>query len=569
MPPLLTSLATRLTLQDAFTQRGIARIAPVAAFHLAAFAIMLWSELGLFDMAVFALSWGLVNCFWLVLLRRPALSAALSLVIFVVLIAVSRFKFDVLWMTLSFIDVMIIDTDTFAFLVMMFPKVRAAAIAAMVLFIPVAVILWRLDPFRIRRWRAALAGAACLVGITGLSVAYPVSPGAAFGDENYVSHFARTGVEAVAAYVEQGFLESDVTVVDRLRTEATCQPAGKRPHIILVHDESSFDLRQVNGARVPPGYGPHFRSFDGKARKFLVEGAGGPSWFTEYNVLSGLSSRSYGRFQFFVTRIAAGRVARGLPNSLKRCGYQTHALYPAYGGFLGAGSYYKGVGVENFVDGKTLGGRVFEPDRFYFDAATRLIERERERGPMFLYVYLTANHFTWDYSFHPELTPEGWRDPGNAIPEVNEFLRRQAMSERDYADFLARLKRDFPGEEFLIVRYGDHQPDFAKLIIDPVADVMEVGRRLMSFDPRYFMTYYAVDAVNFRPAALGSALDLLDAPYLPLIIQEAAGLPLDPSFAEQKKILARCGGLFYGCANGAEARRFNRMLIDAGLIKGL
>ena len=569
MPPLLTSLATRLTLQDAFTQRGIARIAPVAAFHLAAFAIMLWSELGLFDMAVFALSWGLVNCFWLVLLRRPALSAALSLVIFVVLIAVSRFKFDVLWMTLSFIDVMIIDTDTFAFLVMMFPKVRAAAIAAMVLFIPVAVILWRLDPFRIRRWRAALAGAACLVGITGLSVAYPVSPGAAFGDENYVSHFARTGVEAVAAYVEQGFLESDVTVVDRLRTEATCQPAGKRPHIILVHDESSFDLRQVNGARVPPGYGPHFRSFDGKARKFLVEGAGGPSWFTEYNVLSGLSSRSYGRFQFFVTRIAAGRVARGLPNSLKRCGYQTHALYPAYGGFLGAGSYYKGVGVENFVDGKTLGGRVFEPDRFYFDAATRLIERERERGPMFLYVYLTANHFTWDYSFHPELTPEGWRDPGNAIPEVNEFLRRQAMSECDYADFLARLKRDFPGEEFLIVRYGDHQPDFAKLIIDPVADVMEVGRRLMSFDPRYFMTYYAVDAVNFRPAALGSALDLLDAPYLPLIIQEAAGLPLDPSFAEQKKILARCGGLFYGCANGAEARRFNRMLIDAGLIKGL
>ena len=52
-------------------------------------------------------------------------------------------------------------------------------------------------------------------------------------------------------------------------------------------------------------------------------------------------------------------------------------------------------------------------------------------------------------------------------------------------------------------------------------------------------------------------------------MQEAAGLPLDPSFAEQKKILQRCNGLFYGCANGAEASRFNRMLIDAGLIKNL
>jgi hypothetical protein len=56
---------------------------------------------------------------------------------------------------------------------------------------------------------------------------------------------------------------------------------------------------------------------------------------------------------------------------------------------------------------------------------------------------------------------------------------------------------------------------------------------------------------------------------LPLLVQEAAGVPLDPSFSEQKKILKRCHGLFYRCAGGAEARRFNRLLIDAGLIKGL
>src|SRR5262249_7417700 len=234
-----------------------------------------------------------------------------------------------------------------------------------------------------------------------------------------------------------------------------------------------------------------------------------------------------------------------------------------------SGTYYKGVGVASFVDGKGLGSRVFEPDRFYFEAAARTIARERARGPLFLYVYLTANHFTWDYPFRADLTPAGCREPGNAMPEVNENLRRQAMSEGDYSDFLARLDRDFPGEQFLIVRYGDHQPDFAKLLIDPAINVTELGRRLMTFDPRYFMTYYAIDTVNFWPAALGSALDVLDAPYLPLVVQEAAGLPLDPSFSEQKKILARCNGLFYGCAGGAEAGRFTPMLIDAGLIRGL
>ena len=91
----------------------------------------------------------------------------------------------------------------------------------------------------------------------------------------------------------------------------------------------------------------------------------------------------------------------------------------------------------------------------------------------------------------------------------------------------------------------------------------------MNYDPRYFTTYYAIDAVNFTPIDVASAVDTLEAAYLPLIVLEAAGLPLDPSFAEQKKILRRCNGLFYACAGGAEARRFNRTLIDAGLIKNL
>jgi hypothetical protein len=33
--------------------------------------------------------------------------------------------------------------------------------------------------------------------------------------------------------------------------------------------------------------------------------------------------------------------------------------------------------------------------------------------------------------------------------------------------------------------------------------------------------------------------------------------------------MLRCRGVFYGCKNGAESRRLNRLLIDAGLIRGL
>ena len=294
------------------------------------------------------------------------------------------------------------------------------------------------------------------------------------------------------------------------------------------------------GIKVPNGYGAHFLSFDGKERNFVVEGAGGPSWYTEYNVLEGLSARSFGRFAYFVTRIAAGRVHRGLPAALRRCGYRTFSLYPALGAFMSARSFQTTTGVQNFFDQHDLGTREIEPDSFFFDAAATMIEQEHERSPMFIFVYLAANHFPWDYRYRPDRMPQ-WKDLGN-VPPVDEYLRRQAMSAKDYSDFLARLKREFPDDSFLLVRFGDHQPDFAVSLIDPTLDDNAIARRLMAYDPRYFTTYYAIDAINFTPVDVSSALDTLEGPYLPLVVQEAAGLPLDPSFAEQKKILIRCNG---------------------------
>src|ERR1022692_1064747 len=101
--------------------RGRFDIASLAALHLAALAVMAASEFELVPRLAFILTWSLLNFFWFALLRRPVLSAALSLALIVALIEISRFKFRTLFMTASFIDVMIIDSDTFAFLWMIFP----------------------------------------------------------------------------------------------------------------------------------------------------------------------------------------------------------------------------------------------------------------------------------------------------------------------------------------------------------------------------------------------------------------------------------------------------------------
>src|SRR5260221_166823 len=388
-PPRAMALAVldlkaRLASAD---RRHAGRFALLVAIHLAAFGIWLWSEDEPSAQAAFVLTWAALNFFWLVVLRRPLTSAALSLVLIVILIALSQFKHGTLLMTATFVDVML---------------------------------------------------------------------------------------------------------------------------IVMVFDESSFDVTMMPNIKVAANYRERFRSSDGQTRAFVVEGAGGPSWYTEYNVLTGLSVRSYGRFAESVTRLAAGRVKRGLPYALRECGYSTYSLYSWFGAFAGARGFQTSTGIEHFLDAKQLHVGPADTDIFFYDQAARVIAQDRGQGPVFAFVYLAANHFPWNYHYRPDLLPH-WVNPGNPFA-IDEYLRRQEMSARDYAQFKERLGREFPDQQFLLVRFGDHQPLFAKRFIDPTLDQAEVAARILQRDPRYFTTYYAAEGVNFRPVDLSSALDTLDAP---------------------------------------------------------
>lgn len=544
-------------------------IAVTGALHLFALIRIGQTEIGSFGQGLALLTWILLNCVLLLLLRRAALAAAISLGLIELLILVSQFKFKITWMTATFLDVLVIDPDSLTFLLSVMPGLRIVSILAALVGVVLLVVLWKLDRTRIPRLPTALAGAASLAAIIGLSNAIPEQPHEPFQGVNHVSNFTRSTVVSLSELSDSGWLDFDRAVASRIKAlpaDDECTPEGKRPHIIMVLDESSFDIRSAPGVKVPAGYGRHFASADGKSRTLITEAAGGPTWYTEYNVLTGLSTRSFGRMSFYVTRLAAGRIKRGLPQALRRCGYKTFTLYPAYGAFLSARRFQKSAGIDRLIDAREMGAGDVEPDSFYFDKAVRLIGRERGDDPLFLFVYTAANHFPWDTRYRPELTP-GWK-PLNADAETDEYVRRQGISARDYTAFVAKLKRDYPDEAFLIVRFGDHPPAIAPRLLEPEMSDEQIAQGIMARDPRFFSAYYAIDAINFTPVNLSSALEALDAPYLPLVIQEAAGLPLDSTFAEQKRILQRCEGMFYPCKDGAEARRFNRLLVDSGVITG-
>ncbi len=354
-----------------------------AGLHLFVLIRIVQTEVGLFGQSLFFLIWMLLNCTMLLLVRRAALAAAISLGLVELLILVSQFKFKITWMTASFLDVMVIDPDSLTFLLSVMPGLRLATGAAVIAGIVVIVALWRLDRTRIPRLFAAPVAAAALAAVIVLSNAVPEQPHEPFQGVNHVSNFARSTVVSLSELSDSGWLDFDRAVASRMKVlpaDDECKPEGKRPHIIMVLDESSFDIRSAPDVKVPDDYGRHFASADGKSRTLITEAAGGPTWYTEYNVLTGLSTRSFGRMSFYVTRLAAGRIKRGLPQALRRCGYKTFTLYPAYGAFLSARRFQKSAGIDRMIDAREMGARDVEPDSFYYDKAAAPDRQGARRG---------------------------------------------------------------------------------------------------------------------------------------------------------------------------------------------
>jgi hypothetical protein len=354
----------------------------------------------------------------------------------------------------------------------------------------------------------------------------------------------------------------------RLEVPAHCTPATKPPHIVLIHQESVVPPALFPTLGYDRSLDPFFLSLDGKLNKLRVETYGGASWLTEFSLLTGLSTHSFGGMRHFLQHVMAGGIADTLPQALGRCGYRNVMLYPMLRHFLGSGRFFEAVGFGEIVDAKAQGAKLAnERDRFYYGNALAEIDRHVAASdrPLFLYIQTMAAHGPYDYAYSPEVAVAGG-GPGTP-PQMSEYLRRLAMARMDYAYLRAELVRRFPRQAFLIVHYGDHQPTATQSLLgfDENASIEDI---VASGGDAAHMTYYAVDAVRYRPPPLPS-LDTLDVAYLGTMLLEAAGVPLSDAHRERRRLMLLCKGRYHDCPAREEVLRFHRRLIDAGLMKAL
>jgi hypothetical protein len=457
--------------------------------------------------------------------------------------------------------------STIGFLWRDFRAYVIALIAALLATAIAAAVAYRFDTKRVRR-RTALAA------VVVLTIA---STGAAFikGERRHtqyywnglhISSFYSSWAETVQALWRGQLIEAAPSASGpHFAVPTECVTATKPPHIILIHQESL----------VPPGHFPTlqydhrldrlFASHDGQEHRLRVETYGGASWLTEFAVLTGLSTQSFGGMSQFVQPLMAGKLRDTLPEALSRCGYRNVVLYPLMRNFVSNAKFYASIGLKEMFDAEDQGAKTNnERDRFYFgnvlDEITRHLQRSRQ--PLFTMVFTMATHSPYDFSYMPEVEVPGG-GPGTD-PEMNEYLRRLAMARIDYDDMRRQIVRRFPGERFLIVQYGDHHPIATRTLLglDNKLDAEDISLPLESPG---FVTYYAVDGINYQPPAL-PAVETLDVPYLPLVILNAARLPLSDSFRERQRMLTACNGRYYTCQPHDTVLAFHRRLIDSGLI---
>src|SRR5262245_50119763 len=81
---------------------------------------------------------------------------------------------------------------TFLFFIKVNPALVGKLALAVALATPVVILLWRAEPFRVRRVTALLGVLLCLAALAGLSLAVPTDREDEFYPHQYVSKFARS-----------------------------------------------------------------------------------------------------------------------------------------------------------------------------------------------------------------------------------------------------------------------------------------------------------------------------------------------------------------------------------------
>ena len=504
-------------------------------------------------------------------LERATLLAA---ILAIAIVGASKVKYHHSGMKLTVADLALVFAGTIPFLVVQYRRTALTVLGvAGALALAVACTLeFGAGPLLAAERRfllVAVTTAACFL-------AYRYNGGAAAFRPHvrhnccFFSTFMASLIDTASWRSSRGLSLSDVADVPLPLLAATPARSAVRPDIIFIQHESIFDPR-LFGLAIEPEIAAFLSPANGRSGGLNVDIYGGGSWQSEFSLLTGLSSASFGADAYFIFKKGAGRFHHSLPRALAMLGYTTTLASSCRRNFLSYEAFYRSIGMDEqlFSDDLMRPAARGQFEKTYSDAiflkaivaafAARIAKND---APQFLFALSNYNHGPHNRRRVAPGQFEVERAYAAAtLPDVEyaEYYSRLAETAATWQQLKFRLASEFSGRPMLFVHYGDHQPVMTRRI--------ERLLRLPEDERRRFQTFYAVEAVNFdvNPSVAASP-PVLDIAFLGTLALQIAGLPLDPVTATRASLADDCGAAYFSsrCVRKAQ---FHRTLIDLGLIE--
>lgn len=483
----------------------------------------------------------------------------------------STVKFDHSALKLTVSDLPLAFAGTVPFFVLQYPRVVLGVLvgAVLLVFASLAVLLYAAGPPISLELRILLLSLALI----GFAAASEMERGASSLQLTqrrcFYSTFMASLIDPALWRQFGGLALSDIANEPLPLMEAMPARSTDYPDIIVIQHESIFDPR-IFGLPVEPIVEGFLSPANGLYGSLNVDIFGGGSWQSEFSLLTGLSSASFGSNSYYLFKRGAGRFHSSLPHSLASLGYQTTLTSSCRRSFLHYDEFYSSIGINEriFIDDfpPPFDVQRFEAtnsDALFLEAVidTHAKKMTDDPTPRFLYVLTNFNHGP----HNRRLVPPGQFERERAFATVSlpdagygEYYARFVETASTWQKLRSKLANNFPSRPMLVVHYGDHQPVLTRQI--------DRQLKLPGDARRAFRTFYAIEALNISPEHFSSERGAdLDIAFLGTVALQRAGLPLDPIFSTRASLLDDCGETYFASASERK-RRFHRTLVDLGLV---
>ncbi len=271
----------------------------------------------------------------------------LSSIVAAAISAASCVKYNHSGLKLIVTDLPLAFAGTVPFLIVQYPAATIAVVSGGIALILAAIAAlylpgWPVTPeFRIILLETSLAGLVLAYKAAGGAISYQRI---AAERRCFYSSFLASLLDPLSWRRFGGLSLSDIANDPLPLMPAVPARARDYPDIIVIQHESVFDPR-VYGLPVEPVVEAFLSPENGLYGDLNVDIFGGGSWQSEFSLLTGLSSASFGSNAYFLFKRGVGRFHSSLPHTLTALGYKTSLASSCRRNFLNYDDFYRSIGI--------------------------------------------------------------------------------------------------------------------------------------------------------------------------------------------------------------------------------